>query len=81
MAPFAAGWNRPGFLPDNLEDVGRFDLFEEARGYLRDELDYASSTGELDKEGHGQAVTDLDALAGAGTVYVGEWAYWIQEVP
>jgi hypothetical protein len=85
---FVAGWNQPGYLPDNEPEA--FDSIVDAAAYLRDELERAHEA-ELDDEGDVQffstervrdairrldAVTDLDTEWSSGEALAG-WVYWI----
>lgn len=44
---FAAGWNRPGYSPDDPEIILETNDFEDARTYLMEEIERAAESGTL----------------------------------
>jgi hypothetical protein len=75
MPRYAAGWNQPGYLPDDPGSVGEFDSLADAQAYLVGELDRADDIADGERAA---AASGLNSLTGPGTAYAGGWAWWIQ---
>ncbi len=80
---FAAGWNSPGYLPDNPPEL--FDSASEAWDYLLEEADrYADEMREMAAEGRTELeqsiideVSQLETAKGEGSYLIGGLVYFV----
>lgn len=80
-APWIAGWNEPGFLPDILPS--EFDTFEEAQAFIAEELTRGAES--FDDEHQAEQSAWMLAALGAGAaqpdqpfeVMVDDTVYWV----
>lgn len=81
--PFAAGWNMPGYMPDN--DPVTFETWQDAADYIVgeierafDEIENPTEEQAEDFEAAKSAAEDSDAVKGFGLT-CGQYHYWITE--
>jgi hypothetical protein len=77
--PWAAGWNMPGYMPDN-EPAG-FATWEEARDYLVSELERAAEESEDEASEYAEAAARFAGLpdeSGIGET-IGAYHWWVTE--
>lgn len=80
--PFTAGWNMPGYMPDN--EPNTFETFADALEFIRAELDdvldgCAPDQSETDAiENFIREIDDQLVLGPELSTIVGRYCYWIQ---
>jgi hypothetical protein len=87
---YVAGWNMPGYLPDN--EPARFDDADDARQYLAEELE--NTADQIDDEDMGDPrradwraiaadlrAQDFEGSAAEWGQTIGTWHYWISFQP
>ena len=81
--PFAAGWNMPGYMPDN--EPAAFETWEDAAEYIKseiqrafDEIESPAEDEMADFESITQDAENSDAARGFGRTYR-DYHYWITE--
>lgn len=74
---YVAGWNQPGYLPD--DEVAEFDTFDEAKRYIIGEIEYMSEDAETeeDSETYSSIAEDVNLESGPFSIMVGDWAFWV----
>lgn len=81
---YAAGWNMPGYMPDN--EPARFETWEEARDYIADELNRAADEcSESDRETYAslyksgaESLSAMDTPKDGFGRTLGQWHWWIE---
>lgn len=79
---YSAGWNMPGFMPDNAPSL--FLDFDEARDSIADEIERAAEELDITEENepdevkeYADAEENVRKQKGEFSVTVGKYAYWV----
>jgi hypothetical protein len=72
--PFVAGWNMPGYMPDN--EPASFETFEDAQAYIREEIERQAEEQETEFP---DALERLDESESEFGETVGNYHYWITD--
>lgn len=79
--PFAAGWNMPGYMPDN--EPACFETYDDAKAYIADEIRRHGEELDLDVDDTSaidaaKRCEESDEETGFGET-VGEYHFWITD--
>lgn len=72
--PFVAGWNMPGYMPDN--EPAAFETFEDAQAYIREEIKRHAEEQETEFP---DALERLDESEDEFGETVGKYHFWITD--
>jgi len=75
--PFAAGWNMPGYMPDN--EPACFETFEEVQSYLAEEIKRHAEESETPESDIEPTLEMLDESEEEFGETVGNYHYWITD--
>jgi hypothetical protein len=75
--PFVAGWNMPGYMPDN--EPAAFETFGDAQEYLADEIKRHNDESDLPDETLAATLERLDESESEFGETVGNYHYWITD--
>jgi hypothetical protein len=81
--PFVAGWNMPGYMPDN--EPAAFETFEDAQAYIREEMERHAEEAahgvarEEAAEAFRAALERLDESESEFGETIDEYHYWITD--
>jgi hypothetical protein len=74
--PFVAGWNMPGYMPDN--EPAAFETFEDAQAYIREEIERGNEESYAPEDVEA-ALERLDESEEEFGETIGKYHYWITD--
>jgi hypothetical protein len=79
MTKYVAGWNMPGYMPEM--EVAEFDSFEDAKGFIQDELEVAADSSDEPEEYDAYQEGSHDLITETGQFTTSEmpdgYVYWV----